>query len=119
MEAGLVTEPEKAMDSVKIIRREARRMTRIIDDLLFISKLENDGDQAPVTQVNIRDLLEEIKEALMPSMMEKNITLEISGGEFSVPAGLRPYAQSVWQPDSKRRQIQCGKRFGFRAGGTG
>ena len=27
-----------------------------------------------------------IKEALMPSMMEKNITLEISGGEFSVPA---------------------------------
>ena len=85
LEAGLVTEPEKAMDSVKIIRREARRMTRIIDDLLFISKLENDGDQAPVTQVNIRELLEEIKEALMPSMMEKNITLEISGGEFAVP----------------------------------
>lgn len=85
LEAGLVTEPEKAMDSVKIIRREARRMTRIIDDLLFISKLENDGDQAPVTQVNIRELLDEIKEALMPSMMEKNITLEISGGEFAVP----------------------------------
>lgn len=86
LEAGLVTEPEKAMDSVKIIRREARRMTRIIDDLLFISKLENDGDQAPVTEVNVRELLEEIKEALTPSMMEKNISLEISGGEFVVPA---------------------------------
>lgn len=86
LEAGIVTEPEKAMDSVKIIRREAKRMSRIIDDLLFISKLENDGDQAPVTEVNIAELLEEIKEALTPSMMEKNITLKISGGEFVVPA---------------------------------
>lgn len=86
LEAGLVTNPEKAMDSVKIIRREAKRMTRIIDDLLFISKLENDGDKAAVTEVNIRELLEEIKEALTPAMMEKKITLDISGGEFVVSA---------------------------------
>lgn len=85
LEAGLVTEPEKAMDSVKIIRREAKRMTRIIDDLLFISKLENGGEQASVTQVNIRELLEEIRETLTPAMLEKNITLDISGGEFVIP----------------------------------
>ena len=86
LEVGIVTEPEKAMDSVKIIRREAKRMSRIIDDLLFISKLENDGEQAPITEVNVAELLEEIKEALTPAMLEKNITLEISGGEFVVPA---------------------------------
>ena len=86
LEVGIVTDPEKAMDSVKIIRREAKRMSRIIDDLLFISKLENDGEQAPITEVNVAELLEEIKEALTPAMLEKNITLKISGGEFVVPA---------------------------------
>ncbi|MEG2597155.1 MAG: ATP-binding protein, partial [Oscillospiraceae bacterium] len=84
LETGLVTDPQKAADGVKIIRREAKRMTDIIDDLLFISKLENNGEQAPATSIHMEELLLEMKEAMAPMMMEKNISLEISGGAFTI-----------------------------------
>lgn len=87
LESGIITDPDKVKDSIKVIRREATRMNRIISDLLMISSLENQSRERagePV-MVNIGELLCEIRDSLKISMMEKNIAMEISGGNFSIP----------------------------------
>lgn len=89
LESGIVT-GEKAMDSIRIIHREATRMNQIISDLLMISALENQAAASSMKQdvpamVNIGGLIGEIRESLAPQMQERNITMEISGGNFSIP----------------------------------
>lgn len=85
LEGGLITDPEQAKDSIRIIHREATRMSRIINDLLFISKLENEGEATVSAPVNVREVADEIHDALLPDMQEKHIRMDISGGDFSVP----------------------------------
>ncbi|MDD6033417.1 MAG: ATP-binding protein [Oscillospiraceae bacterium] len=87
LESGIVTDPERVKDSIKVIRREATRMNRIISDLLMISSLEHQSRDSAgePTMVNIGELLSEIRDSLRVSMMEKHITMEVSGGNFSIP----------------------------------
>lgn len=65
-------------------------MNQIISDLLMISALENQAAASSMKQdvpamVNIGRLIGEIRESLAPQMQERNITMEISGGNFSIP----------------------------------
>lgn len=86
LEAGLITEPERAMDSVKVIRREAKRMCDLINDLLLIASLENsDGVQRADTTAVPLEIANEIQEMLSPDIQSRHLTMETSGGGFSVP----------------------------------
>ncbi len=85
LEGGLITDPEQTRDSIRIIHREATRMSRIINDLLFISKLENEGEATVSSPVNVLEIAEEIQDSLLPVMQEKNIHMNLSGGDFSIP----------------------------------
>ena len=82
LEQGMISDPEQMAQSVHIIRREASRMSRIINDLLFISKLENEDEPTAAPPINVLEIAQEIKETLTPDMQERNITMEISGGNF-------------------------------------
>lgn len=84
LEGGMITDPDQAKDSIHIIHREATRMSQIINDLLFISKLENEGEPTVSSPVNVREIAEEIRDSLLPSMQEKNIKMSISGGDFNI-----------------------------------
>ena len=84
LEGGLITDPDQAKNSIRIIHREATRMSRIINDLLFISKLENEGEPTVSSPINVLEIAQEIQEALLPAMQEKNIRMSISGGDFSI-----------------------------------
>lgn len=84
LENGLISDPEQSAQSIRIIRREAVRMSRIINDLLFISKLENEEESIDSPPINVREVAVEIQETLTPSMQEKNIQMEVSGGNFFV-----------------------------------
>ncbi len=84
LENGLISDPDQAAQSIRIIRREAERMSRVIDDLLFITKLENEGEAVDAPPLNVREVAVEIQESLAPAMQSKNITMEVSGGNFLV-----------------------------------
>lgn len=84
LEQGMISDPEQMAQSVRIIRREASRMSRIINDLLFISKLENEDEPTEAPPINVLEIAQEIKETLTPDMNERHIKMEISGGNFQV-----------------------------------
>lgn len=84
MEQGLISDPEQMTQSVRIIRREAARMSRIINDLLFISKMENEDEPTEAPPINALEVANEIRETLEPDMRAKGIKMEISGGNFQI-----------------------------------
>ena len=84
LENGLISDPEQSAQSIRIIHREAERMSHVIDDLLFITKLENAEEQIDSPPINVREVAVEIQESLTPAMQDKGIRMEISGGNFFV-----------------------------------
>lgn len=70
-----------------IMETQARRMARLIDDLLSLSKIEQHAHIRPTTQVDLRSLLLQIINALSGLAQERAVTLRSSfteGTDYAV-----------------------------------
>ena len=82
MENGLV-KPEDQARFVGHIRKEASRLVDLIGDIIRLSQLD-EGVTLPTEEVALLPLAEEVIAALAPSAAQKGITLELTGGDFTV-----------------------------------
>jgi two-component system phosphate regulon sensor histidine kinase PhoR len=57
----LELDPRRTRDYVNLMAEQARRMQRIVDDLLALSSLESSPEPSPEERVNVRRLLARIK----------------------------------------------------------
>lgn len=75
-------DPEARTRFIEIMLRESRRMTRLIDDLLSLSRVEINEHVKPTEVVNIRPLLEGVSETLAFKANERGmvVTLELESG---------------------------------------
>ena len=64
---------------LEIMREQARRMSRLIDDLLSLSRIELRAHVPPSTPVDLVPLVGQIVEALSPLAAEKGIAVAVSG----------------------------------------
>lgn len=64
-----------------IIREEADRLSRLINDLLDLSLIESRQVEMHFDTVNVRKIVEDTKDILRPSMSAKNITLAVNISE--------------------------------------
>lgn len=77
---GAVNEPETAEKFLAIVNRQANRLNAIIDDLLSLSRIEQDKQNASIDFIrwNIRDMLDAVVQTCSIRAMEKNIDLHVS-----------------------------------------
>jgi len=61
------------------IRSESKRIQAIVDKLLQLSALENRKGLQDQEEIDLSQLLEDLKESLLPLTQKKEITLELSG----------------------------------------
>jgi two-component system phosphate regulon sensor histidine kinase PhoR len=69
---------------LEIMREQARRMTRLIDDLLSLSRIELRAHVPPKTPVELEDLVRQMADTLSPMAVE-------SGAEIVVAVGTGPF----------------------------
>jgi two-component system phosphate regulon sensor histidine kinase PhoR len=62
---------------LKIMAEQAERMTRLIDDLLLLSRVEEKANLNPTGQVRLSELLNEVVRALAPAAEERQITITV------------------------------------------
>ena len=82
LESGLA----KTADAPRFIghiRKEASRLVNLIEDIIRLSQLD-EGVEIPRERVDVLVLAEEVKAALEPSAIEKNVHLALSGEGFSL-----------------------------------
>ena len=92
LESGMVR-PEDTPRFVGHIRREAKRLVNLVEDIIRLSQLD-EGVAMPTEPVEILTLAEEVKTILSPSAEERNVTIDVSGGGFTV-VGVRRLLQEV------------------------
>ena len=92
LESGMVR-AEDTPRFVGHIRKEASRLVNLIEDIIRLSQLD-EGVELPAEQVDVLALAEDVKEILMPSAVEKNITIDVTGNGFSIQ-GVRRMLQEI------------------------
>ncbi len=71
------TSQEDRVEYSKIIRRNGKALSRIIDDILDLSKVEAGRLELEYIDFNIRVLVEEITELFLESAKKKNVSLNV------------------------------------------
>lgn len=70
--------PGADRDALKVVRRNASRLLRMIDDLLDLAKLEGGGLRLRVTRVDLKELVEQVVGSAHPAATAKQIELSFS-----------------------------------------
>lgn len=60
-----------------IMAGQAVRMTRLIDDLLLLSRVEEKANLKPTGRVDLNDLIEDVVRSLQPFAEERSISIEV------------------------------------------
>lgn len=77
--------PSPERDALTVVRRNANRLLRMIDDLLDLARLEAGGLRLRVTDLNVRDLVRRVTENAQPAARAKKINLTFAVVGTSVP----------------------------------
>ena len=75
LQAGAINKPEMAQKFLNIIMLEADRLTRLINDILSISKLESGDDKVEMQSLQLNSMAAEICELLRMHAEQKHITV--------------------------------------------
>ena len=72
--------PDPAMRTrfLNIMDEEAKRMTRLIDDLLSLSRVEVDEHIIPKNRVNLAELLNSVSDSMIARAMKNNMNIKIT-----------------------------------------
>ncbi len=79
---GGCDDPANARKFLLIINKEAERLSRLIDDLLHLSKIEQEGFVPNLEAFAIKDLIKLTSEIMRAKAAEKNLTIEIDTPEM-------------------------------------
>ena len=82
LESGLA-KPEDQPRFVGHIRKEASRLVNLIEDIIRLSQLD-EGVELPAENVDMHVLAEEVKNLLLPSATQKNVSITVSGTGFTI-----------------------------------
>jgi two-component system phosphate regulon sensor histidine kinase PhoR len=80
-----------------IMRQQAARMSRLIDDLLSLSRIEMRQHQRPTGEVDIAQLLREVCEGLEMRAAEAGVRLDITAPEAAPVTGDRSELYEVFE----------------------
>ena len=78
MLSGEVPDPAMRTRFLTIMDEEAKRMSRLIDDLLSLSQVEVDEHIIPNNLVNVAELLHSVGDSMIGRAMKKNMNIKIT-----------------------------------------
>ncbi len=120
---GAIDEPEQAKRFLEIIAGHTNRLMAIIEDLLNLSRLEEDGQtRMMLERVKVRPVLESAVELSQPKAEDKQIKIDlVCGNEIEAPINPTLVEQAVfnlvdnaikYSPAESAVQIIAGKAEG-------
>ena len=84
LQAGAIDNPEMAHKFLNIIMMETERLTRLINDILSISKLESGDDEVAIERIRLDKKAQDVCDMLSIHAQEKQITVNCATGNSPV-----------------------------------
>src|SRR5579863_8227366 len=82
-------DPQARARFLTIMREQAQRMSRLVDDLLSLSRIEQHLHVHPETPVDLVGILRHIVDTLTPMAHDRQVELEVSTPDKAIVAGDR------------------------------
>ena len=98
LDAGAIEKPEMARKFLRIIMLEADRLTRLINDILTITKFESGTDEVPLQPIPLDQRAYDVCEMLSFHAGEKEVTLHY-------PQISSPHVQIMGNPDRVQQML--------------
>ena len=92
MMEGLV-EPEKEREFAGDIYRESRRLITLLDDIINLSRLDENDREEELTDIDLKELTGDVFDSLRSAAADRNVTLEQSGE----PIRIEGVEHIVWE----------------------
>ncbi len=89
LESGMIKDQATVKDFLGRIKKEAVRMTSLVDDILMISRLESDGAKVDIISINTSELLDECLSSIDSQVAARGITVHRECEDFIIHADLR------------------------------
>ena len=89
LESGMIQDEATKADFASRIKKEAVRMTGLINDILMISRLESKEAEVTFSDVRISVLLEEIVDSLKPQAAEAQVFIHVDCQPLMIHANLQ------------------------------
>jgi len=84
LQAGAIDNPEMAHKFLNIIMMETERLTRLINDILSISKLESGDDEVAIERIRLDKKAQDVCDMLSIHAQEKQVTVNCATGNTPV-----------------------------------
>lgn len=82
---GMIKDPEKQKQYYTIMLREVERLSRLITDMLQLSRLQAGTETMDMTMFNVNELLEEVMQSFQTEAKKRNIRIEMETEETLSP----------------------------------
>jgi two-component system phosphate regulon sensor histidine kinase PhoR len=87
--AGLIQDescsPEKAREHAGDIKKEAKRMIALVEDIMKLSRLDDEEEATQEWEkVDLYEVASDVKEGLRQQAQEKNVTILVEGGHETI-----------------------------------
>ena len=76
-----IVKPEDIPGFAKNIHEEAGRLIGLVNDIIFLSKLDEESVEVKPEEIHLRNLAKQVKERLKIPCREKNVSIHIVGGD--------------------------------------
>ncbi|MBR5380534.1 MAG: PAS domain S-box protein [Clostridia bacterium] len=95
LQAGAVDNPQTARRFLDIMMMEAERLTRLINDILSITKLESGTDSVEIKRLNLMDIIGMVQRVLTPQAENKQVEIVVNNS--AIPAWIMGNRDRVHQ----------------------
>lgn len=75
---GTVNQPDEIADYYDQMLSESRHLERLVNDLLELSRLQDEGFQLEIGEVNLCDVVRDAARSIRRTAQSKNVTVEVS-----------------------------------------
>ena len=82
---GMVKNPEKQKQYYSIMLHEVERLSRLITDMLQLSRLQAGTEAMEMTMFDVNELLEEVSQSFQTEAKKRNIRIELETAETLSP----------------------------------
>jgi signal transduction histidine kinase len=82
LEQGMAANPEREQDYFQILGSESARLSRLINNVLELSKLEKKRRHFNMQSGNLTDVLSEVERVMAPKLMQEGFTLIIDNRDM-------------------------------------
>lgn len=85
LQTGALNSEEQQRQAVNAIERNARIQTRLIEDLLDVSRMIQGRVSLAVTPLNLRSIVDAAVDTIRPTAVAKEITLDVEAADDELP----------------------------------